>query len=269
MRTADGYIPCSARGIFRKQDVTPLVGDEVIIRDSVIHVIKPRKNELRRPALANVDQVIITQAAAQPTFLAGLLDLNLLLAEHAQVTPIICINKYDLHRNGPEPWLLYEAAGYPILRVSADENTGLDELRALMYGKISVFAGPSGVGKSSLFNRIIPCAQMETGAISTKGGRGKHTTRHAEILPLGKSPNDGYLADTPGFSRLDTGDILPHQMAALFPEFRPYLGLCRFTDCLHIKEVGCAVKNAVGDTIHPSRHESYTKMARGEFAPKR
>ena len=256
----DIYI-CTARGVFRNRQITPFVGDHVIIdtKKRAIDSIKPRKNMLRRPPVANIDQVIITMAAAEPAFHAGLLDRFLVLAAYEDIHPVICINKYDLH-TGPDVYLPYILAGYTLVKVSTVNKQGLDELRSLMGGKLNVFAGPSGVGKSSLINILVPGAEMETGDISARLGRGKHTTRHAEILASGA----GYCVDTPGFSSLETDNIPAEAFAGLFLEFTQHLGQCKFSDCIHDKEKDCAIKEQVGKTIHPPRYESYLAFIRKE-----
>jgi len=257
----DGVYICTARGVFRNRQITPFVGDHVNIntQKKSIDSIKPRKNVLRRPPIANIDQVIITMAAAQPAFHAGLLDRFLVIAAYEGVEAVICINKYDLHK-GPEVYDVYAKAGYPLVKVSAATGFGLDELIGIMEGKLNVFAGPSGVGKSSLINAIVPGAAMETGDISTKLRRGKHTTRHAEILTLGT----GFCVDTPGFSSLEVEGIPTEAIAGCFPEFEPFIGQCKFSDCLHDKEINCAVKEQVDKAIHSSRYESYKNFVRND-----
>jgi len=252
---------CTARGVFRNRQITPYVGDYVIIDTNkrAIDSIEPRKNMLRRPPVANIDQVIVTMAAARPAFHAGLLDRFLVQAAYEGIDAVICINKYDLHKGPDTAFLPYIGAGYPVVRLSTVSGLGLDELRGLMEGKLNVFAGPSGVGKSSLINTLVPGANMEIGDISERLRRGKHTTRHAEILRLG----DGYLVDTPGFSALEVEGIPAGEFAGLFLEFEPYMGQCKFSNCLHDKEVDCAVKAQVGGAIHPARYESYLAFVRG------
>jgi len=284
----DGIYICTALGVFRNRNITPFVGDHVVIDSNKKAIIKiePRMNLLRRPPVANIDQVIVTMAAAKPAFHGGLLDRFLVLAAYENVSAVICINKYELFQ-GPDFCQPYAQAGYPVVKVSAETGLGLDELRGLMEGKLNVFAGPSGVGKSSLINSIIPNANMETGDISQRLGRGKHTTRHAEILPLEntnhshrhdsdikasniKPPHEtgshthskGYCVDTPGFSSLEVDDIPIEAFSGCFLEFEPFLGLCKFSNCLHDTERDCAVKEQVGAAIHPSRYESYLAFIR-------
>lgn len=255
----DGVYICTALGVFRNRQITPFVGDHVEIDSNkkAIIKIKPRVNILRRPPVANIDQVIVTMAAAQPAFHPGLLDRFLVIAAYENVNAVICINKYDLFK-GQDFTLPYIQAGYTVAKVSKETGMGLDNLRSIMEGKLNVFAGPSGVGKSSLINTMIPGAKMETGDISTRLGRGKHTTRHAEILNMGT----GYCVDTPGFSSLEADDIPVEAIGGCFLEFEPFLGQCKFSNCLHDTERDCAVKEQVGVAIHPARYSSYLGFIR-------
>jgi len=270
--TDDGPYACYARGLFRKgkkgrdRTATPLVGDRVTVlidseadRTGTVHTLQPRTNELIRPAVANIDRVIVTVAAAQPAFHPGLLDRFLVLAARAGVQAVVCVSKWDLALgDGREAFQPYRMAGYEVVFTSVVRENGLDSLREIMAGKISVFAGPSGVGKSSLINALLPGVGLEVGEISSKLKRGKHTTRAAEILPLGDAPAAGYVVDTPGFSSLETGDIPARDLAGYFQEFVPFLGGCKFNDCLHARhDLHCAVKAQVGTAIHPARYESY------------
>jgi len=402
VQTADGLYFCYARGLFRnkkgreKKTVTPLVGDHVTVlvgneaeKTGTVATIEPRTNEMIRPAIANVDQVIVTVSAAQPAFNPGLLDRFLVLAAHAGIDAVICVSKADLlvaskdkikvkgqtqtlgaaqTRKGeafpldPTHWASpalnhgpckkttgcnlqpvdqnknpvggnlpptenlqqpyvelreaqrgvegerfslaglgsaqgldfdldldlgsdvsrdfnfssfqhderfkpYVMAGYKIIFVSTlpSETDLLAPLRAVMAGKLSVFAGPSGVGKSSLINALLPHAGLDVGEISVKLKRGKHTTRAAEILPLGDTVEAGYIADTPGFSSLDTDNIPALDLANCFIEFATFAGGCKFNDCLHglhNREADCAVRAQVGKSIHPARYASYLGLAK-------
>jgi len=258
---ADGmrYI-CNARGIFRNRNETPLVGDIVTISVTddnkhlgTLHTIKPRKNQLHRPPIANVEQVIITVSVVQPAFNPGLLDRFLALAEYENIPAVICVSKFDIGENSDfSPY-----SQYPLVYTSTKTNDGLDDLRAIMTGKLSVFAGASGVGKSSLINSLMPELELETGVLSHKLGRGKHTTRHTEIFSL---DSGGYCADTPGFTSLDMSHIPANKLAHLFLEFIPFIKQCKFSNCLHDKEVFCAVKEQVGEGIHPHRYSSYVNL---------
>jgi len=264
----DVQYTCTAGGVFRYRKTTPLIGDkvEITITDpqkkiATLHTIKPRKNELRRPPAANIEQVIITVATTQPAFNAGLLDRFLCLIEYEEIPILICVNKVDLP---PHQKTLtfgdYERAGYEVVYTGALDGTGLDELREKMAGKVNLFAGPSGVGKSSIINALMPGVNLETGELSAKLGRGKHTTRHTEIFPLGDTPEAGYCFDTPGFTSLDIEHIQKNELASLFREFSPFIGDCKFNNCLHVREAHCAVKEQVGEAISPARYESYVKL---------
>ncbi|MCL1878169.1 MAG: ribosome small subunit-dependent GTPase A, partial [Defluviitaleaceae bacterium] len=273
-RLACFYV-CTARGVFRNKKITPLVGDKVkiLVADAEkqiasIHEILPRKNELRRPPAANIDQVIVTVSVAQPAFNAGFLDRLLVLIEHEKIPVIICVNKVDL---GDESLFEPYKQAYEIVYTDALTGEGVDELLKKMSGKINLFAGASGVGKSSLVNKILPDLNLETGPISKKIGRGKHTTRHTELFCINDGglggaeevDSAGFIFDTSGFTSLEVDFLGKSALAPLFREFRPFLGECKFKNCLHVKEIGCAVKDAVGVEIHPARYDGYVKLLEG------
>lgn len=258
------YFTCTARGVFRNRKTTPLIGDKVQIfiadeqkKTATIHTIKPRDNELRRPPAANISQAIITVAATQPPFNPGLLDRFLVMVEYEKIPVLICVNKIDL--SDETSFEIYEQAGYPIVYVGALDGIGLEGLQREMAGKVNLFAGPSGVGKSSLINALAPGTRLKTGELSAKLGRGKHTTRHTEIFPLGETDTHGYCFDTPGFTSLDITHIQKNEIAPLFREFRPFHNECRFNNCMHIRENDCAVKEQIGKAISVARYESYVR----------
>ena len=258
-------VTCRARGKFRHKKIVPLVGDRVQITcqpdgSGSLDEILPRRNAFQRPAVANIDQLVIIASGAIPVSDPFLLDRIISLAESKGCQPILCVNKWDLV---PARDLLdlYQAAGIPALAVSAVTGQGIEELRGLLAGKISAFTGNSGVGKSSILNALDPAFALATGEISEKLGRGRHTTRHVELFPVA----GGLIADTPGFSAFDQekgGEALDKDtLAETFREFRPYLGQCRFVGCAHVKEKGCAVLEAVAEgKISPSRHRSYVRL---------
>ncbi|MCL2420410.1 MAG: ribosome small subunit-dependent GTPase A [Defluviitaleaceae bacterium] len=261
--TSQGQYICNARGLFRKQKISPIVGDKVQINTSedmtgMLMSIMPRINELRRPKVANVDQVVVVLAAAQPALSFHMLDHYLIQAAYEGIEAFVCINKTDLDADiAAEVQKIYTGAGYPVFIVSAIEDLGLDALGAFLQGKTTVLAGPSGVGKSSIINSLTE-ENLETGAVSEKIGRGKHTTRHTAFVPIGTGENAaGYVIDTPGFSSLAPPDVPKLERAALFSELRPWLGQCKFRDCLHQSEKDCAVKAQVGLSIDPRRYERY------------
>ena len=258
-------IACRARGKFRHQHITPLVGDRVeftALEDGfgMVDEILPRKNEFLRPAVANIDQLVIIASGAIPVTDPFLIDRMTSLAESKGCDSIICINKCDLER-ADDLYGIYTAAGFPTVRVSAETGEGIEELMSLISGKVSAFTGNSGVGKSSILNTLEPGFSLAVGQVSERLGRGRHTTRHVELFRL---KNGAVVADTPGFSSFDTDQTEVRQkesLAATFREFRPYLEQCRFVGCAHVKEKGCAVREAVKQgTIPPSRHASYVRL---------
>ena len=256
---------CRGRGKLRHAKVTPLVGDRVEFTplgggQGALETVLPRKNQFYRPAVANIDQLVIIASQAIPITDPFLIDRVTVIAEGNRCESLICINKCDL-ASGADLAAIYQAAGFPTLQVSAETGEGLEELRARIAGKISAFTGNSGVGKSSILNALQPGLALKTGEVSQKLGRGRHTTRHVELIRLSCG---ALVADTPGFSsfELDKGELCrKEELAGRFREFTPYLDQCRFQDCAHIKEKGCAVLSAVrAGKIPGSRHESYVRL---------
>lgn len=255
---------CRAKGIFRNRKIKPLVGDNVefsILDEEAgegnIDEILPRKNALVRPAAANVDQALVLFALTQPSPNLNLLDRFLVMMAMEEIPVVICFNKADLGDGAMEEEYkkIYEGAGYEVHFISARTDLGMDQVRELLRGRTTVLAGPSGVGKSSLTNRIQPEASMETGGISRKIERGKHTTRHSELFFVEK---DTYMMDTPGFSSMYTPEIEASELKEFFPEFAEFEDECRFLGCVHIGERGCGVKEAVKEgKISLSRYENY------------
>ena len=262
-----GLYECKAKGIFRKEKLKPLVGDIVEIdildetekKGNIVEILE-RKNELIRPAVANIDQALVVFAVTKPKPHFNLLDRFLIMMESKEIPVILCFNKKDI---ATEPEInelkeIYETCGYQMVFTSALEEENVDELKQLLHGKTTAVAGPSGVGKSSLINIFQPKANMETGSISEKIERGKHTTRHSELIWI---EDNTYIMDTPGFSSLYTNDFEKEELKYYFREFDPYEGTCKFLGCDHIHEPGCRVKEAleVGD-IHPVRYKNYLDM---------
>ena len=264
-----GVYECKAKGVFRKEKIKPLVGDNVEIEvldekdmEGNITEILPRKNDLIRPAVANIDQALVVFAVTQPDPHFNLLDRFLVMMERKEIPTVLCFNKTDIAESPliTELKQIYSGCGYPVLFTSAKEEENIEKLKELLKGKTTAIAGPSGVGKSSLTNLLQTRVKMETGSISRKIARGKHTTRHSELLVLGK---DSYIMDTPGFSSLYVNDFEKEELKYYFPEFDPYEGQCRFNGCDHIHEPGCAVKEAVEEgKIHRVRYQDYTEMYR-------
>ena len=262
-----GIYECKAKGIFRQQKMKPLVGDDVEIdiiseekKTGNVAAILPRKNALIRPAVANVDQALLIFAAASPNPNFNLLDRFLVMMERQDVPVILCFNKCDLitEEQQQEIASIYEASGCKILFVSAKKELGLNALQEILEGKTTTVAGPSGVGKSSLINLLAPEACMETGEISKKIERGRHTTRHAELIQL---KGDGYIMDTPGFSSLYLPEMEKEELQDCYPEFAAFEPYCRFQGCSHISEPDCGVKEALSEgKIHPVRYENYCQL---------
>ena len=264
VQTPQGLITCRARGILRREGNAPLTGDlaEISVEKGrgMVERILPRKNHFIRPAVANVDALVVFAANVNPVTEPFLIDRVAAIAGDRNVDVVLCVNKCDLDP-AYELVRIYEHAGFPVICTSAETGEGVAELRALLEGKLTAFTGNSGVGKSSILNRLAPELNLETGEVSEKLGRGRHTTRHVELYRLGE---DTYVADTPGFSAFDTDQmelILKENLQYAFPDFGSCLGKCRFDDCSHRKEPDCAVRAAVeaGD-IERSRYESYLKL---------
>lgn len=260
----EGIYECKAKGIFRKENRKPLVGDDVDME--VTHVkdaegnitqILPRKNALIRPAVANIDQALLIFAMTKPEPNYNLLDRFLIMMRRQGLECILCFNKQDLSDAGQQECIqkIYKDSGCSILFVSAEKKEGIDQLAAVLHGKTTAVAGPSGVGKSSLVNCLQKGKQMETGAISEKIARGKHTTRHSELIAVSDST---YIMDTPGFSSLSLFDMGKEELKAYYPEFEPYETQCKFMTCAHIYEPVCGVREALGENrISKVRYENY------------
>ncbi len=267
VRDSGTVYQCRGRGLFRKQKVSPLVGDRVeyeasTILEGTITVIKERKNELIRPPIANVDQALLIFSVAEPDFDANLLDRFLVNIEFKRIQAAICLTKMDLAAASVQEDMLkwkgiYEGIGYPVVLTSSRTDEGLAELMPLLNGKTTVVAGQSGVGKSSLLNALNVNLDIETNEISEALGRGKHTTRHVELLPVG----EGYVADTPGFSSLDFSEIELEDLGACFPEIDRLSESCKFRGCTHRSEPHCAVKRGLEEEmIHSSRYDTYLSL---------
>ena len=272
----DGILyECKAKGVFRKDHRKPLVGDDVRLevldeekKIGNVTELLPRKSELIRPAVANVDQGMVIFAMTSPAPNLNLLDRFLIMMDRQKLPCLICFNKMDLddgklmetYRSA------YEKSGHPLLFVSAKEGTGLKELRAFLEGKTTTVAGPSGVGKSSLINHLLGETAMETGSLSAKIDRGKHTTRHSELLRIDQ---DSFIFDTPGFSSLEVMDLEKEELAAYYEEFVPFEKYCRFGGCSHVTEPVCGIRQAVETGEIPRiRYENYCQLY-GELKSKR
>ncbi len=264
--TNDTVYECKARGTFRKQKITPLVGDNVEISinnsaENTIDKILDRKNSLVRPPLSNLDTLFIVASIVDPKINTLIIDKLIAIAEYKHIEPVLVLTKTDLEQDYCQYKDIYTKAGFKVIICDNKAGTGADEIREMLSGKISAFTGNTGVGKSTLLNNIAPELSLETGETSKKLGRGRHTTRHCELFNVA----GGYIADTPGFSSLDferCEKILKDDLPYCFREFEPYLNDCRFiTSCSHINDKGCAVCKAIDEgKISKSRHESYIAM---------
>ena len=262
--TEQRTVECRARGRLRLDGRIPLVGDLVTVSEQdgkgTLHSILPRSSEFVRPPVANVELMIVVASGVIPVSDPYVIDRMCAVALAAGCRPVICINKID--RDPAEKlWQIYGNAGFPVVRVSAVTGEGIEELSGLTAGKLCAFAGNSGVGKSSILNRLDPSLELPTGEVSSKLGRGRHTTRHVELFPMS---NGAWIADTPGFSSFDVEEMAPvpkEELPYVFPEFSECLGSCRFDDCTHTRETGCAVRAAVEEgRISPERYHSYVRM---------
>ncbi len=264
VQTADSVITCRGRGILRKQGQSPLTGDFVEITaqqgKGMIEKILPRKNRFIRPAVANVDALVIFASNANPVTEPFLIDRVAAIAGDQEVPVYLCVNKCDL-----DPALelvrIYENAGFSVIRASAETGEGVEQLRQLIRGKLTAFTGNTGVGKSSMLNALCPGLELATGEVSEKLGRGRHTTRHVQLYCLEEGT---YVADTPGFSSFDTEQmdvLLKENLQYTFPDFAQHLGACQFHDCSHRAEPGCCVRSAVETgRIEKTRYESYLRL---------
>ena len=264
VRTANGTVTCRARGSLRRGAEIPLTGDLVTISiergKGMVEKIHPRRNSFVRPAVANVDALVAFAANTNPVTEPFLIDRVAAIAGDQEVPVYLCVNKCDLDP-AQDLIRIYTNAGFPVIAASAETGEGIEQLRELIRGKLVAFTGNSGVGKSSILNRLCPALNLPTGEVSEKLGRGRHTTRHVELYDLG----DGTLvADTPGFSSFDTDQmdvILKENLQYAFADFSPYLGKCQFHDCSHRKEPGCAVTAALqAGELEPTRYDSYLRL---------
>ena len=264
VQTSEGIVTCRGRGSLRRSGESPLTGDLVEITSEkgkgMVEKILPRKNSFIRPAVANVDALVVFAANVNPVTEPFLIDRVAAIAGDRDVPVYLCVNKCDL-----DPAIdlvkIYQNAGFTVIAASAETGEGVEKLRELIRGKLTAFTGNSGVGKSSMLNRLCPDLKLPTGEVSEKLGRGRHTTRHVELFCLEQNT---YVADTPGFSSFDTDQmevILKENLQYAFPDFGKYLGCCQFHDCTHRKEPGCAVRQAVEKAlVEPTRYDSYLRL---------
>ncbi len=265
VQDAEGKIrECRARGRFRKDGMTPLVGDDVLFtpegKKGMVEEILPRKNSFMRPAVANLDLLVVFASGVIPVTEPFLIDRICAIAGNQNVPVILCINKCDLDP-GDGLAEIYEQAGFAVLRTSAETGEGVEKLLELLAGRFAAFTGNSGVGKSSILNRLDAKLQIPVGEVSEKLGRGRHTTRHVEVYSL---PCSASVADTPGFSSFDTERmdlVLKENLQFAFGDFAPFVGKCQFNDCAHLAEPGCAIRKALENgEIHQSRYDSYVRL---------
>ena len=278
VRVEEEVYECKARGKFRNKKITPLIGDEVSIsvdydlqdthyayKQGNIEAIFERRNKLIRPPVANVDQGLVVFSVTYPQIHLDLLDRFLIMVEYEGIQPYIILNKVDAGDEATYADIIegYTKSGYEVIPVSAKSGSGLERIKALLKDRTSFFAGPSGVGKSTLLNAIQPDLKLQTGEVSEKIKRGKHTTRHVELLPFNEG---GYVLDTPGFTSLQfdaLDEIAPEALKTCYPEFEKYEGHCKFNGCSHIHEPGCAVKAALErDELFKSRYDNYVTYYR-------
>ena len=264
VQTENGTVTCRARGSLRRGTEIPLTGDLVTISvergKGMVEKIHPRRNSFVRPAVANVDALVVFAANANPITEPFLIDRVAAIAGDQEVPVYLCVNKCDLDP-AQDLIRIYTHAGFPVIAASAETGEGIEQLREMVRGKLVAFTGNSGVGKSSILNRLCPALELPTGEVSEKLGRGRHTTRHVELYDLGEGT---LVADTPGFSSFDTDQMevmLKENLQYAFPDFGAYIGQCQFHDCSHRKEPGCAVTKALqAGEIEPTRYDSYLRL---------